>query len=558
MKDYDTRSRSLVADRQATRSGCASSEGCGLDTHDALTGERGRDIGLVLMDTGLGLRAECSGAVREVSGEGEVPVVFLADYVRAGIIVHSADGRIVFSNREAQRILGKCEPDLDGKPTSDPAWRFLRGDGSPLPEDEFPATVVLESKLPVHDQVVGVERTASKDLVWALVNGYPVFLPDGSVQHAVVTFVDITGRKQMEDTQLFLAHCGWPATGEDFFESLARHLAGVLGMDFVCIDRLVGDGLTARTLTVYFEGKFEDNVEYALKDTPCGMVVGRDVCSYARGVRHQFPKDIVLQDMGAESYVGVTLWDSKGCPIGLIAVIGRRQMEDVRLAESILKLVAIRAAGELERKSAEEALAASVCEKATLHRELQHRVKNTLMMITSLIHVERRERGGLDVKEALEKLEMRVASLSKLYDILYEGGADDIRLDLYVRSICDYVADAFTVGGAVAVTAELQEAVIDQKRAASVGLILNETLTNAFKYAFPKGRSGSVRVGLSRGESGFTLSVRDDGAGPPMGFDPAHPTRFGIMLVNMLSQQLGGAVRWDLESGTCFVIQFPL
>ena len=124
-------------------------------------------------------------------------------------------------------------------------------------------------------------------------------------------------------------------------------------MDYVCIDRLEGDGLTAQTVAVYFDGKFEDNVAYALKDTPCGDVVGKTICSFPREVRRLFPRDAVLQEMMAESYVGTTLWSSQGQPIGLIAIIGRQPLADLHLAEAILKLVAVRAAGELERRQAE-------------------------------------------------------------------------------------------------------------------------------------------------------------------------------------------------------------
>ncbi|MFH1034387.1 MAG: ATP-binding protein [Pseudomonadota bacterium] len=168
--------------------------------------------------------------------------------------------------------------------------------------------------------------------------------------------MDITERKQMEEAQLFLAQIGSSAGGEDFFHSLARYLAQTLNMDYVCIDRLEGDLLSARTVAVYFDGHFEDNVSYALKDTPCGDVVGQAVCCFPGQVRHLLPNHDVLQEMMAESYVCVTLWGSTGQPIGLIAVIGRQPLGNPPMAESILRLVALRAAGELERKQAEEEL----------------------------------------------------------------------------------------------------------------------------------------------------------------------------------------------------------
>jgi PAS domain S-box-containing protein len=85
-------------------------------------------------------------------------------------------------------------------------------------------------------------------------------------------------------------------------------------------------------------------------------VVGKTICYFPREVRQLFPKDAVLQEMLAESYVGTTLWSSHGKPIGLIAVIGRNPLADSQFATAILQLVGVRAAGELERRRAEEAL----------------------------------------------------------------------------------------------------------------------------------------------------------------------------------------------------------
>lgn len=191
---------------------------------------------------------------------------------------------------------------------------------------------------------------------WASVLNAPLRGASGDVIGAIGIVRDITERKLVEETQLFLSQSGWSATGEDFFAALARYLAVSLKMDFVCIDKLISEGHAARTMAVYFDGNFEDNIEYTLQDTPCGAVVGETVCCFPREVRRQFPRDAVLQEMAAESYVGTTLWGSAGQPIGLIAIIGRKPLENPHLAETILKLVTVRAAGELERREVDEAL----------------------------------------------------------------------------------------------------------------------------------------------------------------------------------------------------------
>jgi two-component system sensor histidine kinase/response regulator len=177
---------------------------------------------------------------------------------------------------------------------------------------------------------------------------------NSQITSLVVTATEITERKQIEDTLVFLAQSNWVASGVNFFEALARFLAEHLGVDYVCIDKLVGNQLIAQTVAVYFDGHFEDNINYVLKDTPCGDVVGKRICYFPTQVRNLFPRDEILQQMAAESYIGTTLWSTTGKLIGLIAAIGRRPLANIQLAESILQLVAVRAAGELEREQAEK------------------------------------------------------------------------------------------------------------------------------------------------------------------------------------------------------------
>ncbi len=194
---------------------------------------------------------------------------------------------------------------------------------------------------------------------------------DGDPLRMVGSDTDITERKQTEDVLTFLGQHDSATSSQSFFELLAQYLAGKLGMDFVCIDRLEGDGLTARTVAFWFDGKFEDNVTYALKDTPCGDVVGKAVCCFPASVCRYFPKDVVLKDMNAESYVGVTLWSHDGKPIGLIAVIGRNPLDNRPLAETMLKTVAVRAGAELERLAAEASLRESEMKYRLLTESIQ-------------------------------------------------------------------------------------------------------------------------------------------------------------------------------------------
>ena len=277
------------------------------------------------------------------------------------------------------------------------------------PESEMADTQVIETAHPddralIQEKIVkvfehGIDQSVEGRILlrggpefrWFVMSARRVIIDGNPLLIGIGT--DITDRKKIEDVQRFLTHTSYVSQDEPFFNALARYLAGCLNLDFVCIDILEGDGLRAKTLAVWCDGQFEDNVVYDLKDTPCGDVVRKDICCFPANVSKSFPRDQVLQDLQAESYVGVTLLDHSGEPIGLIAVIGRRPLDDQRMAEAILKMVSTRAAGELERMMNEEALR----ESEKKYRELFERVPIGLYQITLDGKVLSANRGCLDL-----------------------------------------------------------------------------------------------------------------------------------------------------------------
>jgi PAS domain S-box-containing protein len=264
-----------------------------------------------------------------------------------GYLTLSDKGLIVQGNLTACTLLGVPRNALASRPLS----QFI------LKEDQDIYYLFLKQLLKTGVPQACELRLVKKDgtAFWAQVEATVVRDAEGNTTCRIV-MIDITERKQMERTRTFLARSSGGIPDEPFFNMLAAFLAKDLGMDFVCIDLLEGDGLMARTLSVWCDGKFEDNVTYALKDTPCGDVVGKTVCCFPASVCQFFPRDQVLQDLRAESYIGTTLWSHDGRPVGLIALISRRPLANRSSAEAVLKLVASRAGGEIERLLAEAAL----------------------------------------------------------------------------------------------------------------------------------------------------------------------------------------------------------
>lgn len=176
----------------------------------------------------------------------------------------------------------------------------------------------------------------------------------------------------IEKTLYFIAQKGWAQGDETFFSNLVTFLGETLDFEYVVIDEVIEGGTKARTVGLYARGAVRPNIEYALRSTPCEDVFGGALCFYGDGVQQHFPEDELLVDMGVESYLGVPLWGSSGEAIGLIALMGCRPFDgDRRIAESVLQVVAVRCAHEMERKRSEESLRES---EARFRENFEHAV----------------------------------------------------------------------------------------------------------------------------------------------------------------------------------------
>ena len=170
-------------------------------------------------------------------------------------------------------------------------------------------------------------------------------------------FRDITERKRAEEVVRNIAEGVSAETGEIFFQSLVRHLAHMLEMDYALVGELIDPREeNVETVAVWAHDDIVDNFTYELANTPCQNVVGQALCSYPEKVQEQFPLDQMLQEMNVASYVGVPLFDSWGRPLGIMAVLDGKPMQNPEFVESTLRVFAARAAAELERRLAEAAI----------------------------------------------------------------------------------------------------------------------------------------------------------------------------------------------------------
>lgn len=211
------------------------------------------------------------------------------------------------------------------------------------------------------------------------------YADDGSPLRSMGTTQDITERRQLQDTLYFTAQRGWNLESEDFFQALTIHIAENLQADFVVIGKLLNPE-RVKTVALYARGKTGDNIEYDLAHTPCEQVIGNNLCYYPQGIQQLFPRDNMLVEMGAESYLAIPLWDSKGKPLGLIAVIDSKPITNEFRAKSLLRAVSIRVAAELERRDSDEALERSREQLRALVEHVQAVRENEQKRIARDIH----------------------------------------------------------------------------------------------------------------------------------------------------------------------------
>lgn len=211
-----------------------------------------------------------------------------------------------------------------------------------------------------------------------------------------------------------------------------------------------------------------------------------------------------------------------------------------------------------ERKIAEERLEKSLKEKEFLLKEIHHRVKNNLMIISSLLSIQSRYIKDPDSRKIFEESGNRARSMALIHEKLYQS-TDIKRIDFgeYIRTLGNELYRTYAINPQL-VKLELaaDDMTLDINIAIPLGLIFNELITNSLKHAFPDNRSGEIKIGFHKDDDTFTLSVSDDGVGLPDTIDFKNSESMGLQLVNMLTQQIDGQILLDTTSGTSYTLTF--
>ena len=216
-----------------------------------------------------------------------------------------------------------------------------------------------------------------------------------------------------------------------------------------------------------------------------------------------------------------------------------------------------------ERKQSEEIIKASLQEKDILLREIHHRVKNNLQVISGLLDLQAMSVGNPELMERLNESQSRIQAMAMVHEKLYSS-KDFSRIDLadYVRTLSKDLFKSYKINpGKIDLIIQTDGVVyVDINKAIPCGLILNELISNALKHAFPGDRHGELQVLMGETKNAeIEIIIRDNGLGLPDDVDIHQPQTLGLDLVNgLIKNQLDGQIEVRRDNGTEFRIKFPL
>jgi PAS domain S-box-containing protein len=207
----------------------------------------------------------------------------------------------------------------------------------------------------------------------------------------------------------------------------------------------------------------------------------------------------------------------------------------------------------------QEQLKASVEEKDALFKELHHRIKNNLQMVASLLYIKSTMTEETALKRFIDETSAKIHSISSIHEqLLQMKGIDKLDVKQYLDSLCRNLIQTYSYGYTkFDLTIDLDSAHMDIDKVLNLGLIVNEILSNAIKYAYPSGTNGKINVYLKHNNGQSILTVSDEGVGIPKEKLAGMNNSYGMQLITLFTKQIGGTLDIESENGAKFIIIFP-
>src|ERR1700689_756945 len=379
---------------------------------------------------------------------------------------------------------------------------------------------------------------------------------------------DLTGRalRQRIRQQELLAELGVLALQRTSFSDMLNHTARMtaegLGAEYCKVLEYIPaeNRLLVCAGVGWEEGVVGSASVGADLASPAGYALrtGKPVISNPLANEQRFRTPELLVQHGIRRAMNVIL-QGDGLPFGVLEVDSTSEGEfgehDIAFLQGAANILGMA----IEQQQYQRKLQVALDRHQILLKEVNHRVKNSLQVVTAMLQLQASSVGDPALSERLNEASSRVNAVGRAYERLaYNADYENIELVEYLREI---IGDLEPTVAPCKIEFEASEEIqIAADRAILVGLIINELVSNAGKYAYPDCPGGSIWVRLVQPDNNSVLvSVRDEGVGLPVGFDPTAGKGLGLRLVNALSQQLGAQLTRPLSPiGTDCELLVPL
>ncbi|HVP96929.1 PAS domain S-box protein [Methanoregula sp.] len=404
-----------------------------------------------------------------------------------------------------------------------------------------------------------------KSLIWVSLTTHTVRGPDGNVLFSEGILTDITRRKTVESeligreaeyrTILRTAMDGFciiskegrfldvndafcQMTGYTREELLTRSLADIEAKE-------TSGEIAAHSREILSKGADRFETRYRRKD---GSVIDAEV-SVVVTDRHGGQFVTFHHDITERKRAQTDLENARS---ELEQKVLSRTRELKETNESLLAEIAL-------RNKAENEIVASLKEKEMLLKEIHHRVKNNMQVISSLLFMQARAQKDEKVKEILKESQDRIKSIALVHEKLYQSrDFDQIDYADYLRKITDHLFESYQVDpGRITLHLNAEKAVLHIDKAVPCSLIINEMISNSLKHAFPGERKGVITIDFKKSGENYIVTYSDDGIGIPDSVTFDRTESLGMQLIKGLTKQINGSIGLDRTAGTKYTISFP-